>query len=37
TNTLDATANGDSELRYAGNPSKVRQSSRGDSDIKAIK
>ena len=36
-NTLNATANGDSELRYAGNPSKVRQSSRGDSDIKAIK
>lgn len=37
TNMLDATASGDSELRYAGNPSKVRQSSRGDSDIKAIK
>ena len=37
TDLLDATASGDSELRYAGNPSKVRQSSRGDSDIKAIK
>ncbi|MFC4636114.1 head GIN domain-containing protein [Dokdonia ponticola] len=37
TDMLDATASGDSELRYAGNPSKVRQSSRGDSDIKAIK
>lgn len=34
---LDATASGDSELRYAGNPSKVRQSSRGDSEIKAIR
>ena len=37
TNTLDAQANGDSELRYAGNPSKVKQSARGDSDIKAIR
>ncbi|WP_299211250.1 head GIN domain-containing protein [uncultured Dokdonia sp.] len=37
TNMLDATASGDSELRYAGNPSKVKQSSRGDSDIRAIK
>ncbi len=37
TNMLDANASGDSELRYAGNPSKVRQSARGDSDIKAIK
>lgn len=37
TNTLHATANGDSELRYAGNPSKVQQRSRGDSDITAIK
>ncbi|MEP0263498.1 head GIN domain-containing protein [Dokdonia sp.] len=37
TNTLNATANGDSELRYAGNPSKVQQRSRGDSDITAIK
>lgn len=37
TNTLDASASGDSELRYAGNPSKVRQSARGDSDITAIR
>ncbi len=37
TNTLDAVASGDSELRYAGNPSKVKQSSKGDSDITAIR
>jgi len=37
TNTLNATANGDSELRYAGNPSKVKQNARGDSDITAIR
>lgn len=37
TKILDATASGDSELRYAGSPSKVTQSSRGDSDIKAIR
>ncbi|SNS30024.1 head GIN domain-containing protein [Dokdonia pacifica] len=37
TNTLDAIASGDSELRYAGNPSKVKQIAKGDSDITAIK
>lgn len=37
TEMLDATANGDSKLRYAGNPPKVRQSSHGDSDIIPIK
>lgn len=37
TKSLNATANGDSELRYAGNPAKVKQSARGDSDISAIR
>lgn len=37
TRSLNATASGDSELRYAGNPEKVKQSARGDADIVSIR